>query len=164
MNEREFEQLLHTHRRDIVKIAAGLVGHNDAEDVAQESSLALWKHHERIPPGKERDWWVIITHSRAYDHLRKLPGGLGSRGRYDNKKHAAVEFVPAEEYLRGLWASPDQARGQEIREAIARLEPHELESIILLATHGSYRDIPPNEGDWRKHYQVVQGARKKLAA
>jgi RNA polymerase sigma-70 factor, ECF subfamily len=70
-----FEQLVDRHRPVVVRVAARIVGSNEAEDVSQDAFLRAFHRLEHFRGDAPfRAWLLRITHNAALDHLgRKRP-------------------------------------------------------------------------------------------
>ena len=70
-----FEQLVDRHRPVVVRVAARIVGAEDAEDVSQDAFLRAFHRLEHFRGDAPfRSWLLRITHNAALDHLaRKRP-------------------------------------------------------------------------------------------
>jgi RNA polymerase sigma-70 factor (ECF subfamily) len=70
-----FEELVERHRPVVVRVAARIVGSDDAEDVSQDAFLRAFhrlRHFRGDAPF--RSWLLRIAHNAALDHLgRKRP-------------------------------------------------------------------------------------------
>ncbi|HEY6378644.1 MAG TPA: sigma-70 family RNA polymerase sigma factor [Candidatus Dormibacteraeota bacterium] len=103
-----------------------------AEDVVQESFLAIWRRSATYRPerGSLRTWACSIVHHRAVDRLR----GRSGRARQDLPLQAA----PAESNLSDTWeAVAAELERDDIRTALDRL-PAEQRQTIELAYFGGY--------------------------
>ena len=69
-----FEQLVDRHRSVVVRVAARIVGTDEAEDVSQDAFLRAF---HRLPHFRGdapfRAWLLRITHNAALDHLSLEP-------------------------------------------------------------------------------------------
>jgi RNA polymerase sigma-70 factor, ECF subfamily len=103
-----------------------------AEDVVQESFLAIWRRGSSYRPdrGSLRTWLCSIVHHRAIDRLR----GRSGRARLD----LALDRAPAEAAQADTWETvvADLERGQ-VRRALSEL-PDEQRRTIELAYYGGY--------------------------
>jgi len=97
-----------------------------AEDVVQESFLAIWRRAESFDParGQLRQWVCAVVHHRAIDRLR------GSRIRW--RRDVPLDAAPPE----GLPADPFQEVSDvlvrdAVRSALAQLPPEQRETIEL---------------------------------
>lgn len=121
-----------------------------AEEVVQETFLALWNRAEMYDParGALPSWLLTIARNRAVDHLRSAgrrdrAASFSSFGRDDGSDQALADWLTASGELIGAAGSdpaPESAlAGKELREsideAIAALDPAER-SVILLAYDG----------------------------
>jgi RNA polymerase sigma-70 factor, ECF subfamily len=65
-----FEQLVDRHRPTVVRVAARIVGSDDAEDVSQDAFLRAFHRLEHFRGDAPfRSWLLRITHNAALDHL-----------------------------------------------------------------------------------------------
>src|SRR5215218_5506501 len=65
---RAFERLVGRHRDLVVRVAARIVGEDDAEDVAQDAFLRAYHRLERWRgDGPFRTWLLHIAHNAAID-------------------------------------------------------------------------------------------------
>ena len=67
-----FEQLVERHRQVVARVAARIVGGDEAEDVSQDAFLRAF-HRLRDFRGDApfRSWLLRITHNAALDHLAR---------------------------------------------------------------------------------------------
>jgi RNA polymerase sigma-70 factor, ECF subfamily len=103
-----FEQLVDRHRPTVVRVAARIVGSDDAEDVSQDAFLRAFHRLEHFRGDVPfRSWLLRITHNAALDHLAR---------------RRAEPVDP--ETLDAAEASPSRppADRLELRERIERLE------------------------------------------
>jgi RNA polymerase sigma-70 factor (ECF subfamily) len=129
-----FEVILERHSGAMFSLAYRMCGTRPlAEDVAQESFLALWRNgagydHAR---GSVRTWALGITHNRAVDTLRRV--GVHERRR------ASDESI--EEHLQAPESTDGQAianvASQEVRGVLDEL-PSEQRRVIELAYFGGF--------------------------
>ena len=70
-----FEQLVDRHRPVVVRVAARIVGSDEAEDVSQDAFLRAFHRLEHFRGDAPfRAWLLRITHNAALDHLdRRRP-------------------------------------------------------------------------------------------
>src|SRR3954447_3556089 len=65
-----FERLVRRHREVVVRVAARIVGDDDAEDVAQDAFLRAYHRLERWRADAPfRTWLLHIAHNAAVDAL-----------------------------------------------------------------------------------------------
>ena len=111
-----------------------------AEDVLQESFLAVWRRASTYSPqlGAVRSWLVSIVHHRAIDHLRHV------------RRRAAFKGSTLDEVdCNGSMASPDvwevvwrSVQGAQVREAVKMLPPRQRVVIELAYFHGlTYAEV-----------------------
>jgi RNA polymerase sigma-70 factor (ECF subfamily) len=67
-----FERLVDRHRPVVVRVAARIVGSDDAEDVSQDAFLRAFHRLEHFRGDAPfRSWLLRITHNAALDHLAR---------------------------------------------------------------------------------------------
>jgi RNA polymerase sigma-70 factor (ECF subfamily) len=105
---RAFEQLVERHRDVVARVAARIVGPDDAEDVSQDAFLRAF-HRLGAFRGEApfRSWLLRITHNAALDHLARRRAEPVAPETLD-----AAEVSPAR----------PPAESLELRERIDRLE------------------------------------------
>jgi len=129
-----FEVVLERHADAAFSLAYRICGRRSvAEDIAQESFLALWRSGERYDRarGSVRTWTLGIVHNRAIDALRRS-------GTHDRRR-ASDEGI--EETLEAPERTEDQAVesavSSEIRGALGTL-PSDQRKVIELAYFGGF--------------------------
>ncbi len=129
-----FEVVLERHADAAFSLAYRICGRRSvAEDIAQESFLALWRSGERYDRarGSVRTWTLGIVHNRAIDALRRS-------GTHDRRR-AGDEGI--EETLEAPERTEDQAVenavSSEIRGALGEL-PSDQRKVIELAYFGGF--------------------------
>jgi RNA polymerase sigma-70 factor (ECF subfamily) len=129
-----FEIVLERHADAAFSLAYRMCGRRSvAEDVAQESFLALWRGGARYDRtrGSVRSWTLGIVHNRAIDGLR--------RNSVHDRRRASAEGL--EEDLeapeRTDTQAIDNAASDEIRVALDEL-PSEQRRVIELAYFGGF--------------------------
>jgi RNA polymerase sigma-70 factor (ECF subfamily) len=129
-----FEVVLERHADAAFSLAYRICGRRSvAEDIAQESFLALWRSGARYDRarGSVRTWTLGIVHNRAIDALRRS-------GTHDRRR-ASDEGI--EETLEAPERTEDQAVenavSSEIRGALAEL-PSDQRKVIELAYFGGF--------------------------
>ncbi len=133
-NADAFEVVLERHADAAFALAYRICGRRSvAEDIAQESFLALWRSGERYDRarGSVRTWTLGIVHNRAIDTLRRS-------GTHDRRR-AGDEGI--EETLEAPERTDDQAVenavSSEIRGALGEL-PSDQRKVIELAYFGGF--------------------------
>jgi RNA polymerase sigma-70 factor, ECF subfamily len=129
-----FEVILERHADAAFSLAYRMCGRRSvAEDVAQESFLALWRSAARYDRarGSVRTWTLGIVHNRAIDALR--------RSSVHDRRRASDEGI--EEQLEAPERTDIQAMSNaasdEIRIALDEL-PNEQRHVIELAYFGGF--------------------------
>jgi RNA polymerase sigma-70 factor (ECF subfamily) len=104
-----FESLVERHRDVVFRVAARIVGRDNADDVSQDAFLRAFHRLGRFRGDASfRAWLLQITHNAAVDHLsRHRPEPVDTADGDDGPEHE-VARLPAERL--------------ESRERIARLE------------------------------------------
>jgi RNA polymerase sigma-70 factor (ECF subfamily) len=130
-----FEELVDRHRPVVVRVAARIVGSDDAEDVSQDAFLrAFHRLHHFRGDAPFRAWLLRITHNAGLDHLgRRRPEPV------DPETLDTAEPNPSREPADRL----------EVRERIERLErklhglsPQHRMVLVLRDAEGlSYQEI-----------------------
>jgi RNA polymerase sigma-70 factor, ECF subfamily len=130
-----FEQLVDRHRPVVIRVAARIVGSEDAEDVSQDAFLRAFHRLDHFRGDAPfRSWLLRITHNAALDHL-----GRRRAEPVDPETLEASEPSPAR----------PPADRLELRERIERLErklrgltPEHRAVLVLRDAEGlSYEEI-----------------------
>jgi RNA polymerase sigma-70 factor (ECF subfamily) len=131
---RAFEALVERHRDVVVRVAARIVGREEAEDVSQDAFLRAFHRLPRFRADASfRAWLLQIAHNAAIDHLnRRRPEPVETIGEDPER---TVTRLPAERL--------------ESRERMARLErklrglsPEGRVALVLRDIEGlSYEEI-----------------------
>jgi RNA polymerase sigma-70 factor (ECF subfamily) len=140
---RAFEALVERHRDVVVRVAARIVGREEAEDVSQDAFLRAFHRLPRFRADASfRAWLLQIAHNAAIDHLRRVGAARTEDlevetegGRTFEKPLASRSPTPEQETERG-------ERRAEIEEVVCRLQPAYRELIVLRHSHDlSYDEI-----------------------
>jgi RNA polymerase sigma-70 factor, ECF subfamily len=133
---RAFEALVERHRDVVVRVAARIVGREEAEDVSQDAFLRAFHRLPRFRADASfRAWLLQIAHNAAIDHLnRRRPEPVEAVEGHEDPE-VAVTRLPAERL--------------ESRERMARLErklrglsPDGRVALVLRDIEGlSYEEI-----------------------
>jgi RNA polymerase sigma-70 factor (ECF subfamily) len=129
-----FEVVLERHADAAFSLAYRICGRRSvAEDIAQESFLALWRSGERYDRarGSVRTWTLGIVHNRAIDALRRS----GTHDRRRASDEGIEETLEAPE--RTEEQAVDSAVSSEIRGALGAL-PSDQRKVIELAYFGGF--------------------------
>jgi RNA polymerase sigma-70 factor, ECF subfamily len=101
-----FEQLVDRHRAVVIRVAARIVGSDEAEDVCQDAFLRAFHRLEKFRGDAPfRAWLLRITHNAALDHLGRRRAEPVDPTTFEEQ---AASRLPAEQL--------------ELRERIERLE------------------------------------------
>lgn len=123
--------LYQRYHRILYSLAYRMVAdHQIAEDLLQESFLAIWRRSTSYSPssGAARSWLISILHHRAIDHLRRV------------RRHSSIVEAPLEELeLDETTAFPDvwgeawrSITSSQVRAALMQI-PTEQRMVIELA-------------------------------
>jgi RNA polymerase sigma-70 factor (ECF subfamily) len=129
-----FEVVLERHADAAFSLAYRICGRRSvAEDIAQESFLALWRSGERYDRarGSVRTWTLGIVHNRAIDALRRS----GTHDRRRASDEGIEETLEAPE--RTDEQAVENAVSSEIRGALGEL-PSDQRKVIELAYFGGF--------------------------
>jgi RNA polymerase sigma-70 factor (ECF subfamily) len=137
------DSLYERYSRILYSLAYRMVAdHQVAEDLLQDSFLAVWRRATSFSPqtGAARSWLVSILHHRAIDYLRRV------------RRRSTIQEAPLEEIeLDETTASPDvwdeawrSVQSSQVRAALMKI-PTEQRVVIELAyfqgwTHAEIAD------------------------
>ena len=127
-NAGAFTALVKRHINSVVRYALRYVGfHGDAEDIAQETFIRLWKHAANWEQQgfSLRSWLYRITYNLCIDHLRKRKQTTS----IDDETSLSSLEQPDE-------ALVEQQQQQEIKKALASLPERQHSAIILCIYQG----------------------------
>lgn len=98
-DQRAFDALHARYRRLALHVAAAVLGtsRGGAEDVVQESFLAVWRRSGQFDPrrGSVRSWLTGLVHNQAIDSLRREQAERRRRERAEELAARHVEVEPA---------------------------------------------------------------------
>lgn len=76
MRRRDFDAAVATHGRKVYTLAVYLLANREeAEDVAQEVLIRLWRRGQEVLPEKIGPWLVRVTRNACIDAMRRRKGG-----------------------------------------------------------------------------------------
>ncbi|MDC0325481.1 RNA polymerase sigma factor [bacterium] len=148
LRELQFKYLSRRHADDIYRFAQAILGnHADAQDVAQEVLIKLWKKLPMLSVGRMKSWLMTTTHRHCLDQIKM--------------KKRRDSYCNEESFLRTTFAAsnapvPDQSTDHsllhaEISQALAALPEKHQAAFVLHEVNGlKYRtiaetlDIPMN--------------------
>lgn len=68
-----FERAVENHQRSVFTFARYLLGNqHEAEDVAQEALLRMWRHWDSLDIERLEAWLLTVTRNLCYDRMRRL--------------------------------------------------------------------------------------------
>jgi RNA polymerase sigma-70 factor, ECF subfamily len=131
---RYFELTVWPHMRSAYNLARWLVRNgDDAEDIVQEAFLKAFKALDGFRGGDARVWMLSIVRNTAMNFLRS------------RKRDVAIDqdqLEPADRSPNPEQGLLDESRRDQVRRAIARLEPEFRETLVLREIEGlSYKEI-----------------------
>ena len=143
-----FTELVERYRNRLLTVLEHLVGnHEQAEDLAQEVFLRVFKASHRYEPGAKFSTWLFtIANNVASNALRSrsrrrevgVPEGNGSDSspmQLDQLAKAASGFMPTR-------ALDKAEQAQMVRQAVASLSERQRMALLLAKFEGmSYQDI-----------------------
>ncbi len=107
----------------VFAVAARVLGdHAEAEDVAQEAMLRLWRMAPDWQPGRAKvsTWLYRVTMNLCIDRRRK-----NTHGRLDDMAEPADTAPGADEQLQ------QQARAEALQSALMRLPERQRQAVVL---------------------------------
>ncbi|MBV8842309.1 MAG: sigma-70 family RNA polymerase sigma factor [Bryobacterales bacterium] len=106
---------------------------DDAEDIVQEAFLKAFKAIDSFRGGDARVWMLSIVRNTAMNFLRK---------RKPDVTMDLDQLEPSDRSPNPEQALLEQSRREQVRRAIARLEPEFREALVLREIEGlSYKEI-----------------------
>jgi RNA polymerase sigma-70 factor (ECF subfamily) len=139
MHDDDFDRAVARHQRRIYTFATYLLASSDeAEDVAQEVFVKLWRNRDAIPPERLEAWLLRVTRNACYDHLR--------RRRWQRRFVPAASVDTPTEVASGtpgpeVLATASEL-GRRLLQALGRLSEPQRSIVILRHVEGlSCRDI-----------------------
>lgn len=136
----EFERAVREHQRSVFTFARYLLGNQEeAQDVAQEALVRMWRHWDRLDRERLEAWLLRVTRNLCYDHLRRL--------RSERRNLPESDDEQATERLRTADPDPERrAVGDSLRRellgAMAELREPYKSAVVLREIRGlTYREI-----------------------
>ena len=136
-----YERLVSRHNAVVTRVAARLVGHDEAEDVSQDAFLRAFHRLDRFRGESSfRTWLLRIAHNAALDHLR--------RRRAEPVDPASLSDTPVSDTPASEWTRLPAER-LELRERVERLEgklqllspPHRTVLVLRDVEGLSYEEV-----------------------
>jgi RNA polymerase sigma-70 factor (ECF subfamily) len=155
-----FDQIMRLHERQVLSTALRLLGNlEDAQDVAQEAFLRLYRSLHKLPDLLEvRSWLYRVTVNLCNDQFRK-------RGRRGMELLDGPDLVsPARDPELSLL---DLERSRLVEMALARLPEKERAAVVLrdvegLSTREVAKILGSSEVTVRSQISVARGKIKKF--
>ena len=122
-DQRAYGLLVQRHLSRVFGLARRMLGNeHDAEDVAQEAFLRVWRHAPRWEPGRARfeTWLYRVTLNLCYDRLRR-------------RKETTVDEMPdlADETPSVIDAHAGRDVAREVEAALAKLPERQRAALVL---------------------------------
>jgi len=136
MRREEFDVAVADHGRKVFTLAVYLLAdREEAEDVAQEVLVKLWRHGHQVSSGKIGSWLVRVTRNACIDAIRRRKhGGVPIE---EAGGHELPETAPGPESL-----AHSSELGKRVLEALGTLPEPGRSVVILREVQGlSYREI-----------------------
>ena len=129
-----FEEILSRFEGKALSIALNLgASRADAEDIAQDAFLKLFRHIGAYRGGRRfTAWFYRIVINAARDHLEKQRSASGSR----QASGSETERGRLEPRSSGADPAAESERREQIRRALLSLSVREREVVILKELHG----------------------------
>lgn len=136
-----FRELVERHQHSIVGVAAKMLGDfTDAEDLAQQVFIRVWKSAERYQPSaKFTTWLMTITRNLVFNEMRRR--GRSRQVPMDgDSEHETREFAddPAKQPAHSAAAAELESA---MNDAIAELPEPQRMALVLRR----YEDMPYEE-------------------
>lgn len=136
-----WHRALSEHADGLKSFAARMLGDSTAaEDVAQDSFLALYRHLEQVPVAAYRPWLYRVARNLCLDQLRRRKFKLSLFG--DLSRDEDQPFVPgAADNQRPDQLAETREANETIERAIEQLPAKFREAFLLCEVEGlSYED------------------------
>ena len=117
-----FEQLVEPHLTPLYRLAAAMVGPEEARDVTQETLVSAWKELHKVRRAERLEAWLrSILMNRARNVLRS------------RRRHPVVAYEPMAGHGIGHFEEPMVGlHGQwAVEDALAELRPEERAVVVL---------------------------------
>jgi RNA polymerase sigma-70 factor (ECF subfamily) len=132
-----FEELVNHYRADVHRVAARIVGPEDAEDVAQDAFLRAFHKLDTFRGESFRSWLLRITHNRALNVLARRKPALVDP--LEQPEQLEGEEQPRLDPARKLEESERRAR---LAGKLEQLRPAHRSVLVLRDLEGfSYEEI-----------------------
>jgi RNA polymerase sigma-70 factor (ECF subfamily) len=136
-DEAAFASLVRRHQQRAFRIARNLVPNDeDAQDLAQEAFLRVFRNLDRFDPRFPFSTWLhrIVT-NLAIDHLRRRRLPLVATGGVEEDEGVALEQADADAPAPSRRIEAEET-AQRVRDCIAALAPHFQTVLVLRELEG----------------------------
>lgn len=132
-----FEELVERHRRDVFRVAASIVGPDEADDVAQDAFLRAFHKLDTLRGDSFRSWLLRIAHNRALNVLARRKPDLVDP--VEEPQRLEGEERPRQDPARSLEESERRVR---LASKLEQLRPAHRSVLVLRDLEGfSYEEI-----------------------
>lgn len=130
MGGEEFERVVAEQKDRIFSYAVALLRERaEAQDVAQEALIRLWRHRETVGPAGAPLWLRRTAHNLCIDHVRRRR----SRGEVDVERSEAKDGDPGPGPVR---LAESAELGREIERALGALPLGDRAVLVLREVQG----------------------------
>lgn len=137
-SDEAFGAMIERHRRYMTKVAAGIVGPGEAEDVAQDAALLAWRHRDQFDGRHPGGWLATIVRNRALGLVRRRHFVTVALD------HLPERADPAQEPEAGALA---REVGEAILMALAACSDEEADALLRCCRDGQkYREAAADLG------------------
>jgi RNA polymerase sigma-70 factor, ECF subfamily len=132
-----FEELVEHYRLDVYRVAARIVGPDEADDVAQDAFLRAFHKLDTFRGDSFRSWLLRITHNRALNVMaRRRPEPVDP---VEHQQQLEGDEEPRQDPARSLEHSERRAR---LASKLEQLRPAHRSVLVLRDLEGfSYEEI-----------------------
>jgi RNA polymerase sigma-70 factor (ECF subfamily) len=132
-----FEELVEHYRLDVYRVAARIVGPDEADDIAQDAFLRAFHKLDTFRGDSFRSWLLRITHNRALNVMaRRTPEPVDP---VEHQQQLEGDEEPRQDPARSLEHSERRAR---LASKLEQLRPAHRSVLVLRDLEGfSYEEI-----------------------
>ena len=132
-----FEELVENYRLDVYRVAARIVGPDEADDVTQDAFLRAFHKLDTFRGESFRAWLLRITHNRALNVVaRRNPEPVDPVDQHEGRE---AEGPPRQDPARSL---EDSERRDRLASKLEQLRPAHRSVLVLRDLEGfTYEEI-----------------------
>jgi RNA polymerase sigma-70 factor (ECF subfamily) len=132
-----FEELVERHRMDVFRVAASIVGRDEADDVAQDAFLRAFHRLDTFRGRSFRSWLLRIAHNRALNVVSRLKPDLVDP--VEEPQRFEGEEPPRQDPARSL---EETERRERLASKLEQLRPAHRSVLVLRDLEGfTYEEI-----------------------